>query len=224
MLVALRSPSQRDLKCLHIRGVGKTSLLVRFADGNFLTEHITTIGIDFRQKIIERNGKPVRVQVWDTAGQERFSSILPPYYKNAQGVALCFDPTDETSFQRIGTWLAKISEYAQGTLQMSLVATKGDVFPRAVSDEVARAFATKNKASYFVTSARTGAGVDEMFAELTERAVDVAQAFAANAPKVHNEEERLATATPTPTPTSTCCPPALKECACCPSPPKCVIL
>ncbi len=190
-----------------------------------MTDHITTIGVDFRQKIIERNGKPVRVQVWDTAGQERFSSILPPYYKNAQGVALCFDPTDETSFQRMGTWLAKISEYAQGTLQMSLVATKGDVYPKAVSDEVGRAFATKNKASYFVTSARSGAGVDEMFAELTERAVDVMEAAAANAPKVHNEQERLATATATSD--SACCPPACspaQECACCPSALKCVIL
>ena len=35
---------------------------------------------------------------WDTAGQERFRSITTIYYRGAQGIMVCFDVTDEKSF------------------------------------------------------------------------------------------------------------------------------
>ena len=43
-----------------------------------------TIGIDFKVKTIQLNGKSIRLQIWDTAGQERFQTILPAYYRGAQ--------------------------------------------------------------------------------------------------------------------------------------------
>ena len=59
-------------------GVGKTCLLLRFAEENtqqFQNSHIATIGIDFKIKTINLDGKNVKVQIWDTAGQERFRTI-----------------------------------------------------------------------------------------------------------------------------------------------------
>ena len=52
-------------------GVGKSCLLLRFADSTFTSAYITTIGIDFKIKNVEIGGKRVKLQVWDTAGQER---------------------------------------------------------------------------------------------------------------------------------------------------------
>jgi GTPase SAR1 family protein len=34
-----------------------------------MTSHLTTIGIDFKIKTIEIEGKKIRLQIWDTAGQ-----------------------------------------------------------------------------------------------------------------------------------------------------------
>uniref|UniRef100_A0A3Q4G9E5 small monomeric GTPase n=1 Tax=Neolamprologus brichardi TaxID=32507 RepID=A0A3Q4G9E5_NEOBR len=62
-------------------GVGKTCLIIRFAEDNFNSTYISTIGIDFKVKTIEVDGKKVKLQVWDTAGQERFKTITTAYYR-----------------------------------------------------------------------------------------------------------------------------------------------
>ncbi|XP_069426841.1 ras-related protein Rab-26 isoform X6 [Ovis canadensis] len=70
-------------------GVGKTCLLVRFKDGAFLAgTFISTVGIDFRNKVVDVDGMKVKLQIWDTAGQERFRSVTHAYYRDAHG-GLC---------------------------------------------------------------------------------------------------------------------------------------
>lgn len=69
-------------------GVGKSSLLVRFADDTFSDSYISTIGVDYRFRTI-RNGKKVaKLQIWDTAGQERFRTVTAAYYRGADGIIL----------------------------------------------------------------------------------------------------------------------------------------
>ena len=53
-------------------GAGKSTLLLRYTQNSFEQEHMPTIGIDFRLKTIDLDGKTIKVQIWDTAGQERF--------------------------------------------------------------------------------------------------------------------------------------------------------
>ena len=62
--------------------VGKSSLLLRFADNEFNENYMITIGVDFRFKSINVNNKIVKMQIWDTAGQERFRTIVNTYYKS----------------------------------------------------------------------------------------------------------------------------------------------
>ena len=56
-------------------GVGKTCLMFRFSDQKFQESYISTIGVDFKMKTLEVDGKKIRLQIWDTAGQERFRTI-----------------------------------------------------------------------------------------------------------------------------------------------------
>uniref|UniRef100_A0A095B370 GTP-binding protein ypt2 n=1 Tax=Schistosoma haematobium TaxID=6185 RepID=A0A095B370_SCHHA len=71
--------------------VGKTNLLLRFSDNSFSKTFIATIGIDFKVRTIEIDGKKIKLQIWDTAGQERFRTITTAYYRGAmhtnEGVA-----------------------------------------------------------------------------------------------------------------------------------------
>jgi len=78
--------------------VGKSSLLLRFCEGRFENNFVITIGVDFKTKTMNVDGKSHRVQVWDTAGQERFRTITPAYYRNAMGVLILFDVTNKKSF------------------------------------------------------------------------------------------------------------------------------
>lgn len=79
-------------------GVGKSCLLLRFCDDAWTPSFITTIGIDFKIRTIELDGKRIKLQIWDTAGQERFRTITTAYYRGAMGILLVYDVTDEKSF------------------------------------------------------------------------------------------------------------------------------
>lgn len=50
------------------KGVGKTTLLKRFADNSFTHVHEPTLGVEFLVRTIEINGVRVRLQIWDTVG------------------------------------------------------------------------------------------------------------------------------------------------------------
>ncbi|XP_013865509.1 ras-related protein Rab-26 isoform X2 [Austrofundulus limnaeus] len=85
-------------------GVGKTCLLVRFKDGAFLAgSFISTVGIDFRNKVLNIDGVKVKLQIWDTAGQERFRSVTHAYYRDANALLLLYDVTNKSSFDNIQT-------------------------------------------------------------------------------------------------------------------------
>ena len=80
-------------------GVGKSCLLLRFADDQFTESYISTIGVDFRFKTVQVDGKTIKLQIWDTAGQERFRTITSSYYRGANGIIVIFDITEEDSFE-----------------------------------------------------------------------------------------------------------------------------
>lgn len=85
--------------------VGKSSLLLRFAEDIFSDSFLPTIGVDFKIRTIEAAGSKVKLQMWDTAGQERFKSILTSYYKGTHGVLLVYDITDRKSFIDVQNWI-----------------------------------------------------------------------------------------------------------------------
>ncbi|RRT68907.1 hypothetical protein B296_00003830 [Ensete ventricosum] len=44
-------------------GVGKSCLLLRFADDSYLESYISTIGVDFKIRTVEQDGKTVKLQI-----------------------------------------------------------------------------------------------------------------------------------------------------------------
>ena len=80
-------------------GSGKSSLLLRYTDGIFTDEFVTTIGMDFKfKRVTVRDKQVVKVQIWDTAGQERFRTITQNYYRGAHGMGLHFQLEYISSF------------------------------------------------------------------------------------------------------------------------------
>ncbi|XP_043116414.1 ras-related protein Rab-13 isoform X1 [Puntigrus tetrazona] len=159
-------------------GVGKTCLIIRFAEDNFNSTYISTIGIDFKVKTIEVEGKKVKLQVWDTAGQERFKTITTAYYRGAMGIILVYDITDEKSFENIQNWMKSIKEGNQtfGNLTLKnasagvsrmLLGNKCDIeTKRKVSKEIGEKLAKEHGIRFFETSAKSSINVEESFASL----------------------------------------------------------
>lgn len=49
-------------------GVGKSNILGRFCDDKFSATHMATVGVDFKIKTINVEGRKIKLQLWDTAG------------------------------------------------------------------------------------------------------------------------------------------------------------
>ena len=100
-------------------GVGKSCLLLRFADDAFTESYISTIGVDFRFRTVKIENKTFKLQIWDTAGQERFRTITSAYYRGADGIIMVYDVTDRESFDHIQDWLHEVNRYAtEGTCKL----------------------------------------------------------------------------------------------------------
>ncbi|KAG4945279.1 ras-related protein RABE1c isoform X1 [Glycine max] len=134
-------------------GVGKSCLLLRFSDGSFTTSFITTIGIDFKIRTIEQDGKRIKLQIWDTAGQERFRTITTAYYRGAMGILLVYDVTDESSFNNIRNWIRNIEQHASDNVNKILVGNKADMdeSKRVVPTSKGQALADEYGIKFFET-------------------------------------------------------------------------
>jgi len=145
-------------------GVGKSCLLLRFADDTYTESYISTIGVDFKIRTIELDGKTVKLQIWDTAGQERFRTITSSYYRGAHGIIVVYDVTDQESFANVKTWLGEIDRYAAENVNKLLVGNKADLVQKKVVEfSVAKEFADSLSIPFLETSAKNSTNVEEAF-------------------------------------------------------------
>jgi Ras-related protein Rab-1A len=148
-------------------GVGKSCLLLRFADDTYTESYISTIGVDFKIRSIELEGKTVKLQIWDTAGQERFRTITSSYYRGAHGIIIVYDVTDKESFQNIQHWLQEIDKYANEGVMKLLVGNKSDLqSKKVVSYDEAKELADSLGIGFIETSAKNAHNVEQAFTKM----------------------------------------------------------
>ncbi|XP_033291869.1 ras-related protein Rab-2B isoform X4 [Orcinus orca] len=114
-------------------GVGKSCLLLQFTDKRFQPVHDLTIGVEFGARMVNIDGKQIKLQIWDTAGQESFRSITRSYYRGAAGALLVYDITSDLESRR------------------------------DVKREEGEAFAREHGLIFMETSAKTACNVEEAF-------------------------------------------------------------
>lgn len=150
-------------------GVGKSCLLLRFSDDSFTQSFITTIGIDFKIRTIELDGKRIKLQIWDTAGQERFRTITTAYYRGAMGILLVYDVTDDKSFGNIRNWIRNIEQHATESVNKMLIGNKCDMVDKKVVDTAdGQKLADEYGIKFMETSAKNSINVDKAFITLAK--------------------------------------------------------
>jgi small GTP-binding protein len=160
--------------------VGKTCLLMRFSDQGFNGAYLTTVGIDYKKKTVEFNGRQYTMCLWDTAGQERFHTITFAYFRGCHGMLLVYDITNQESFDRISYWVKKIKEFTnKGNEskkmhpQIVLVGNKTDLNDqRVIPYEQGKAKADEFGMEFVETSAKSNANVGDAFMLVLQKIVE----------------------------------------------------
>ena len=167
--------------------MGKSCLLLQFADKMHNEQYISTIGVDFKIRSVNIDGKVIKLQIWDTAGQERFRTISSTYYRGAHGIIVVYDVTNAESFSNVKRWLSEIDKYARAEVDKMLVGNKQDLADtqglREVSWDAGQEYADKIGIPFLETSAKEGYHVETAFLKI---AYDI-KARTGNAPAYENK-------------------------------------
>lgn len=85
-------------------GVGKTTLLQQYVNGQINPNSKPTIGADFSKKDVIIDDQLVTLQIWDTAGQEKFQSLGYAFYRGADCCCLVYDITQSVTLENLDRW------------------------------------------------------------------------------------------------------------------------
>ncbi|KAJ2725409.1 Ras- protein Rab-18-B [Coemansia sp. Benny D115] len=166
--------------------VGKSSILLRFTDDNFLPPEETsaTIGVDFKVKHYTIDGNRYKLTIWDTAGQERFRTLTSSYYRGAQGVILVYDVSNRESFVHLDTWMDELNTYCSNEDVVKMVV--GNKIDKDDERQVTRAegaeYARKHQMLFLECSAKTKIGVQQAMEELVARVIETPDLWRKSSP------------------------------------------
>ncbi|KAH8055492.1 GTPase [Aureococcus anophagefferens] len=161
--MAAHGPYDLQIKLLMIgdSAVGKTSLLLRYANDTFSSTFITTIGIDFKIKTINLDGK--------------------------RGIVLVYDITDRGTLNSVRSWMAQINEHADGQVNKILVGNKCDnSSARKVSADEGRKLADEYGVRFIETSAKQNVNVTEAFRAIAQQVTSRIPSHAAGGVKLQS--------------------------------------
>ena len=144
--------------------VGKTTILYNYVQANYKENLISTVGLDFRSKILDVTGIPVKLQIWDTAGQERFRALSKQLFRGAKGIILVYDITNKNTFFQLSYWIKSFDAYEIREEQVLIIGNKVDLAEnRVISESVARKLAQDYSFNYIETSAKDGTNIQKAF-------------------------------------------------------------
>ena len=152
-------------------GVGKTCISQRYMNDTFTQQEGSTVGASYFQKILDLDGKTVRLDIWDTAGQEKYRAMGKMFYKEAYIVLFIYDITDEESFQDLkNVWYDELKKAGEKHVVLAVVGNKSDMFLKeAVKEDDARKWANEIGAVFGLVSAKTGDCISLLFESVVRK-------------------------------------------------------
>lgn len=143
-------------------GVGKTSLFNRFLYSKFDEKYLTTIGVKVDKKVINIDGQELNLLIWDIAGEISQDKVPHSYFLGTSGVIYVFDLTRPITVKNLKTDLEYLKEISPG-ISIKVIGNKRDL----VSEQDVKDFVTSTGVSFdFLTSAKTGESIEELFFSL----------------------------------------------------------
>lgn len=158
---------QKKICMLGAFSVGKTSLVQQFVSSIFDDKYLTTVGVKIDKKVVNTEEQDVTLMLWDLAGEDAYNSIKASYLRGTAGCIIVIDGTRPKTLE-VGTDIIKLVRDSVGDVPIIIALNKADLKEDWCLEE-ADLNKLMNDHSTIETSAKSGANVDEMFQQLTER-------------------------------------------------------
>lgn len=159
----------KKLVLLGNTNVGKTAILMRYVQNEFVDSTVPTVGASFTTKRLpQSDGSVLKLDLWDTAGQERYRSLIPMYYKDAAAAVVVYDVASWDSYVGAKEWVQEVKVHTSPDVVIALAGNKTDLPARTVPREIAAEYSSRAGLFYFEMSAKTGDNVAETFTALAK--------------------------------------------------------
>ncbi|KAM9981409.1 hypothetical protein ACTFIY_003714 [Dictyostelium cf. discoideum] len=155
-------------------GVGKSNIINRFIENNFIEEFISNFGVDIGSKIVYIQGRAIKLQILDTAGNQRFRAINTiKKFGISNIIIIVYDVTDQNSFNNIPMWLTEVEKSTLNNNAIKIIiGNKCDLITQRVVDHSsAKEFADSWNLKLFETSAKQSINIEDTFISVTEQCV-----------------------------------------------------
>lgn len=157
---------QKKICLLGDFAVGKTSLVRRYVEGQFDDKYLSTIGVKISRRQITTDSYELNLIIWDLAGREEFAGHDRNYLRGAAGALLVCDLTRPDTFELLAKYAQQLNEINPGA-GLVVAANKSDLIDENTADRSAlEAVCTRIKCQYLLTSAKTGANVENIMGVL----------------------------------------------------------
>lgn len=163
-------------------GVGKTSLVRRFVVDEFSDKYISTIGAKVTKKNIDYKlpSKTIflTMMIWDMLGQREFRRLRSTGIRDASGVILVADLTNQESILGlVEFWYPQVQK-TEGDVPAIIIGNKCDLLPAdAPAMRQVISIADEISSPYFLCSAKTGVNIENAFRSIGELVISSALDF-----------------------------------------------
>jgi small GTP-binding protein len=151
-------------------GVGKTTLIMRYLTGQFITTTSLTIGVQFHNHIMEHAGKTINLVLWDLGGEERFRVMQDSFMKGARAGLVVFDMSRYATLSECRNWVDNFRSINAPDMPILLVGAKEDVVDdetlQTVTADAENLVQELGLLGYIATSSKWGKNVEEAVHEL----------------------------------------------------------
>lgn len=183
MIVALEKPVKLKLCLIGESCVGKTSLIKRYVFDQFDDEYICTIGTKITKKEIQlqngngNEGQNVHLMIWDIIGHQGFRQLLQQaYFFGTHGLIAVCDTTRDNTLSELKGWMEAVLSITD-EIPTIFLGNKSDLDDdMQLSINELESFASNyQNAQAFLSSAKTGHNVDDVFSILGKRILKESQ-------------------------------------------------
>jgi small GTP-binding protein len=157
--------------------VGKTSLIRRFTENNFLDDYISTIGVEISKKsIVLDQNVHINFVLWDIGGQiSQMAPYRKRFYEGASAAFIVIDRTRAGNLDSIKKWYDDIKQSVPLNIPIVIVGNKSDLKDAIlISENEIKAIAKDLGFHSIMTSAKTGENVNETFLYIAYRFIEKA--------------------------------------------------